>query len=115
MNTRQKGNRGEDIAAEYLIRNGYTILSRNYQSRSGEIDCVAEAPDGTLVFFEVKAGMSDSYGHPFHRISKGKQKKIVSIAKLYLWEHNISHKPCRFDAIAIINGKIEHLKNAFLG
>ena len=114
MDTRKKGSSGEDQAVDYLLSNGYTIITRNYQSRKGEIDCIAESPDGHLVFIEVKAGRSTSSGHPFYWINKSKQKKIVSMAKLYLFEHEISNKPCRFDAIAIVNGKIEHLKNAFL-
>ncbi len=114
MDTRKKGATGEDQAVDYLLSNGYTIITRNYQSRKGEIDCIAESPDGTLVFIEVKAGQGTSSGHPFYWINKSKQKKIVSMAKLYFYEHGILSKPCRFDAIAIVKGKIEHLKNAFL-
>ena len=114
MNTREKGTSGEDRAVDYLLSNGYSIITRNYQSRKGEIDCIAEDPDGTLVFCEVKMGRSTSSGHPFYWINRSKQRKIIAMAKLYLAEHNISSKPCRFDAIAIVKGKIEHLKNAFL-
>jgi putative endonuclease len=115
MNTRKKGAGGEDQAVEYLLNNGYTIITRNYQSRRGEIDCIAESPEGTLVFIEVKSGGGMSNGHPFFWINKSKQTKIVSMAKLYLYEHEITSKPCRFDAIAVVRGKIEHMENAFLG
>ncbi len=114
MNTREKGSRGEDIAAEHLLANGYTIHSRNYQSRNGEIDCIAEAPDGTLVFAEVKYAQSMAGGHPFYWVNRGKQKKIAFMAKQYLAEHQISVKPCRFDVIAVVKGKVDHLKNAFI-
>lgn len=114
MNTREKGSRGEDRAVEYLISSGYTVISRNFQSRKGEIDCIAESPEGTLVFIEVKAGDSNVYGHPFSRVTRSKQKKIIRMAQQYLAEHKITSKPCRFDVIAIVNGNVEHLKNAFL-
>ena len=114
MNTREKGTSGEDKAVDYLLRSGYTIVTRNYQSRKGEIDCIAEAPDGTLVFIEVKTARGTSSGHPFYWINRSKQRKIIAMAKLYLAEHGITSKPCRFDAIAVVKGKIEHLKNAFL-
>ena len=114
MDTRKKGSSGEDQAVDYLLSNGYTIISRNYQSKKGEIDCIAESPDGTLVFIEVKASRGMSSGHPFYWINRSKQKKIISMARLYLYEHEISNRSCRFDAIAIVNGKVEHLKNAFL-
>ena len=114
MNTREKGNRGEDAAVEHLIRGGYTIISRNFQSRKGEIDCIAESPGGTLAFIEVKTGNTRSFGHPFFRVTRGKQKKIITLAKQYLAEHHLTGKPCRFDVITVVNGRIEHLKNAFL-
>ncbi len=114
MNTREKGNRGEDTAVEYLISNGYTVISRNFQSRKGEIDCIAESPEGTLAFIEVKTGDSNSYGHPFYRVTRGKQRKIIGMAQQYLAEHTITGKPCRFDVIAVVKGKVDHLKNAFI-
>lgn len=114
MNTHEKGSRGENVAVEYLLSNGYTILSRNYQSRKGEIDCIAEAPDGTLVFTEVKYAQSLARGHPFYWVNQGKQKKIAFMAKQYLAEHQLFGRPCRFDVIAVVKDKVEHLKNAFI-
>lgn len=114
MNTRQKGSRGEESAVEYLLQNGYSIITRNYQARNGEIDCVAQDPNGTLVFVEVKSGYSSGPGHPLFRVTKAKQATLKKMAMLYLYEHAITNKPCRFDVIALVNGKIEHLKNAFL-
>jgi putative endonuclease len=113
--TRTKGSKAEDQAVEYLIAQGYRIVTRNYQSRKGEIDCVAEDPNGTLAFVEVKSSMGPRFGHPFHRITRAKQRTIVSMARLYLAEHHIANKPCRFDAIAVMGTRIEHLRNAFLG
>jgi putative endonuclease len=113
-NTRQKGRLGENEAAEFLISNGYSIISRNYQTKRGEIDCIAEDPAGTLVFLEVKAAASDYFGHPAFWVNRAKQRKIASMARLYLAEHGITRRPCRFDVITIFKGKIDHIKNAFL-
>jgi putative endonuclease len=112
-NTRQKGYAGEDAAADFLLAQGYTVISRNYQAKRGEIDCVAEAPDGTLVFCEVKSAKSPVLGHPAFWVTRGKQRKIVRMAQRYLTEHRYTSKACRFDVITIYNGKIEHYKNAF--
>ncbi len=112
--TRAKGNRGEDSAVEYLLSKGYSIVSRNVQARQGEIDCIAEDPEGTLVFVEVKSGSNSSYGHPFFRVDRRKQKRIITMAKRYCAEHALSQRACRFDVIAIVKGKVEHLRNAFL-
>ncbi len=113
MNTREKGSRGEDKAVDYLLSNGYRIVTRNYQSRRGEIDCIAQAPDGTFVFVEVKSSQSRKGGHPFFWVNRGKQKKIATMARQYLAEHELFGEPCRFDVIALVDDNIEHLKNAF--
>ncbi len=113
MDTRQKGRSGEDQAVEHLLAEGYRIVSRNYQTRDGELDCVAEAPDGTLVFVEVKAARDLSRGHPFARITRAKQRQLVRMARRYLADHGISVRACRFDVIAVVAGTVEHMKHAF--
>ncbi|MCC6580214.1 MAG: YraN family protein, partial [Phycisphaeraceae bacterium] len=55
------GQRGEQLAAQYLRRQGYRILARNLRFRFGEIDLLAMAPDGlTVVVVEVKASRSEN-------------------------------------------------------
>ena len=48
-----KGKLGEDFTADYLVKNGYDIITRNYRKPCGEIDIVASKGD-ILVFVEVK-------------------------------------------------------------
>ncbi len=112
--TRDKGEAGEARAVEYLLSQGYRVISRNYQSRKGEIDCVAYAPDGTLVFVEVKSARSLSRGHPFTWITPAKQRTLAAMARQYLADHRLHSAPSRFDVVAIVAGKIDHMKNAFL-
>ena len=112
--SRETGYTGEDKAVEYLLASGYTIISRNFQSKRGEIDCVAKDPKGTLAFIEVKYAKSASHGHPARWVTYAKQKKIIAMARRYLGEHGLSSQACRFDVIAIVNTTIEHIKNAFL-
>jgi putative endonuclease len=114
LNTRAKGASAEDLAAEHLISHGFTILQRNYRVRIGEIDCVAADKDGTLVFVEVKSARTGSCGHPFSWVNAAKQRTLARVAKWYCAEHRIQSRACRFDVIALSNGKIEHLRNAFL-
>ncbi|MCX6723326.1 MAG: YraN family protein, partial [Candidatus Staskawiczbacteria bacterium] len=42
MNTKDVGDKGEDLACEYLVKNGYKILGRNYRITFGEIDIIAK-------------------------------------------------------------------------
>jgi putative endonuclease len=113
--TRSKGNAGEDRAVDYLLGKGYRIVCRNYQSRRGEIDCIARDPDGTLVFIEVKSSSGGTCGSPLYWITPAKQRTLFAMARQYLFEHKISTTPCRFDVIAISRGNIDHLRNAFIG
>ena len=51
----ETGKLGEDLACEYLVNNGFTIIERNFRKPWGELDIIAKDPEGTLVFIEVKA------------------------------------------------------------
>lgn len=106
---------GEDVAVEYLRKNGYTILKRNYKTPLGEADIIARDKD-TIIFIEVKARSSDAFGQPFEAVNHRKQEKLKKIALYYL-KHNKIELPVRFDIVSIIsrNGKAEvnHIPEAF--
>lgn len=125
-NTRQTGRQGENAACNWLIQNGYTIVTRNYTSRHGEIDIIAE-DEQYIVFVEVKF-KNDSphlkkYGRPVLAVNKQKQMHILSAARSYLKKYKPTKKP-RIDVIEIIGKNendgfvslnIKHYKNAFGG
>ncbi|MBN1128870.1 MAG: YraN family protein [Chitinispirillaceae bacterium] len=114
MNARAKGASAEDAAAGYLVAKGYSIIRRNYRKKIGEIDCIARDRDGATVFVEVKSTRTGTCGHPFSWVTPAKQRQIARVARCYLAEQGSLRCHCRFDVIAVQNGKIEHLKNAFL-
>jgi putative endonuclease len=101
------------LAAEYLLSKGYAIEARNFRTRQGELDIVAVAPDGTLVFVEVKAAGSTACGNPLFRITPSKRKAIVGMARRYMYDRKLIGRACRFDVIGIFRGKIDHIPNAF--
>ena len=108
------GQKGEDLACEFLKNAGYKIVERNWHySKNAEIDIIA-LDKNCLVFVEVKARTNLNYGHPFEAISQSKIEKIRMAISAYLKITDIKHKDYRFDGIAIIGLKnpiIEHLKN----
>ncbi len=112
----EQGRTGEDLAARFLQEKGLKIIGRNYRFERGEIDIIAEEGD-ELVFVEVKARRTDTYGTPEEAVTEKKQKQIYDVADGYLYEHDIHDRPCRFDVVAIEfrNGRAEirHLRNAF--
>ena len=112
MNNREFGNKGEDLACEYLIKNGYEIIARNVHfSKLCEIDIIAKFKKRT-VFIEVKTRRTNSFGTPMEAITKAKYNNIKTGVLSYLQENKI--KNYQIDAIGITlepELKIEHLKN----
>jgi len=96
------GPRGERAAAKHLKRRGYRILARNLRSRLGEVDLLAEAPDGrTIVVVEVKAGIGrDAYAAEA-RVGPDKQRKLVALAAQLARRHGLEDRPIRFDVIGV--------------
>lgn len=114
LNTRQKGASAEEVAAGYLVSNGYEIVRRNYRKRAGEIDCIARDKDGTTVFVEVKSAGTSACGSPFSWVTPAKQRTLAKVAKCFLYEQGTVQCACRFDVIVVMDGKVDHLRNAFL-
>jgi putative endonuclease len=111
------GQLGETLACQYLSRQGYRILLRNYRTKLGEIDIIAEE-QGTLVFVEVKARRGHKCGHPYEAVTPAKCRQISKAALLYLAETGREGDLARFDVLAIsFSGEaaplIELVKNAF--
>lgn len=111
-----RGSEGERKAAEFLRKKGYKILAKNFKTRWGEIDIIAQEKK-TICFIEVKLRSLENFGLPQEAVSVHKQKKIVFTALDYLKQKNLCKLPCRFDVVAITglgqNQKIELIKNAF--
>ena len=108
---RRLGFWGESKAVRYLKKKGYKILERNYRCPFGEIDIIAEKDD-VVVFCEVKTRTSVNYGLPNQAVDRERKRRYVNSAKFYFMK---KEKTCtvRFDVIEILNGKINHIENAF--
>ena len=112
MNKRKVGDRGESEAVQYLEEQGLHILERNFRTREGEIDIVAE--DGNvLVFFEVKFRSSARYGDALEAVDVRKQMKIRRMAREYLYLRHPGPRRMRFDVIGITAGKLTWIRDAF--
>lgn len=113
MNKRNIGTKYETIACEFLVRQGYEILERNYRCRIGEIDIIAR--DGEyLVFLEVKYRAKDGCGQAVYAVSAKKQQVISKVAAFYLLRSRMPESiPCRFDVVAVDGNKLRLYKNAF--
>ena len=108
FNKRQVGNKGEDLACDYLKNLGYKILTRNFTIRGGEIDIVARDRE-ELVFVEVKLRVGNQFGTAKESITYWKLKALQKTALFYIQKINWANRPYRFDLVAIDNqdGKVE--------
>lgn len=118
VTTKGVGDRGEARAAEFLQRQGLTLVQRNYRvargprSHGGEVDLIARERDGTLVFVEVRLRRNADFGGAAASITASKRRSVVLAAHHYL-RHLRTPPPCRFDVVAIEGERIEWLKGAF--
>jgi putative endonuclease len=110
------GAAGEDLAADFLFKKGYQVLRRNYVTKVGEIDIIAQDRE-TVVFVEVKAFADNSWEgvSPVVNVTPGKQKKIIRVARQYI--ASLEWEPyCRFDVVAVRTAPelfVEHFEGAF--
>jgi putative endonuclease len=114
MNTKEKGDIGENIAEQILIKSGYEILERNYRFKRAEIDLICLKPP-LLVFVEVKSLNSSKHGYPEERVNYFKVKKILEAAEHYIYAINWQ-KDIRFDILSIDlkdSSNFLHIEDAF--
>lgn len=110
------GKTGESLAEVFLIENGYKILRRNYNTKLGEVDIIAEER-GTICFIEVKSRSNNRFGSAKEAVSLAKQRKIGRVAFIFLKENNYLRKKARFDVVSIDfsikEPNIDLIKDAF--
>ena len=110
------GKLGEDEALDFLVKNGYKIIARNYRTRLGEVDIIASDRD-TFCFVEVKARRSCIRGTPAEAVSRKKENQISKAALHFIKDKGLWGKKARFDVVSVIYSggmvKLDLIKNAF--
>ncbi|MEM9242920.1 MAG: YraN family protein [Pseudomonadota bacterium] len=93
------GQHAEDVACDYLQKQGLTLLARNFRCRCGEIDLIMRH-NSALVFIEVRLRNHSSYVSGADSVDGHKQGKIIRAAEYYLQQTHTSHyQHCRFDVL----------------
>jgi putative endonuclease len=100
MKRRETGMMGENLACEFLGKNGYEIIERNFRCPGGEVDIVARQHD-TLVFVEVRTKSSQQFGSPEESITPTKMEHLRNAAAYYWQSRNNLPESWRIDVIAI--------------
>lgn len=102
------GKTGEDLAFDFLKSHNFSVLEKNFRSKFGEIDIIAEK-NQCLYFIEVKTRSNLNHGAPYEAVNKRKISHIKRASQYYLLKNN--HKDYRLKigvfSILIENGKID--------
>jgi putative endonuclease len=108
------GRRGEQIAAEYLQREGFRILDRNWRCAEGEIDIVA-ADRRVLVACEVKTRSGTGYGTPIEAVTRQKRSRLRRLAVQWVLAHGVLFDEVRVDVVGVLGSPsqgftVEHVR-----
>jgi putative endonuclease len=117
LSTRARGAAGEARAADYLLRCGWSLLARNFRTRAGEIDIIAERGED-VAFVEVKSWGALPAGELEHSIDRRKQQRIVRTARVFLaGRPDLRGRRLRFDVVFLGRepADVRHIENAFGG
>ena len=109
------GNEGEQLAVDYLLKNGYEVLERNYRFQKAEVDIIAQK-ENILAVVEVKTRTSADFGNPEDFVKPKQIKLLVKAVDEYVVSNDLDIE-VRFDIIAILHEKqnvtIKHIEDAF--
>jgi putative endonuclease len=118
LTRKQLGARGEQLAAEYLARQGYRLIARNYiAAKLGELDLVFQhGPE--MVFVEVKTRIGGAAVMPEESVNPIKVRRLARLAEAYLASEGRDEDMWRIDVVAVVvDGaghlrRLQHLRNA---
>jgi len=109
------GKKGEEIALEHLLKQGYIILERNWRAGHNELDIIARDKE-FLVIAEVKTRQDSKFSEPEEAVTRDKQQALIRAANAFIFKNKINLET-RFDIISVILGrdgaKVHHIKDAF--
>lgn len=93
------GSGGEQLAAQWLVKKGYTILKRNFRHGRYEVDIIAGRKD-VLHFIEVKCRHNNTYGYPEESVSRKKLEHVLQGGAGWLLKWP-GHRRVQYDVLAI--------------
>jgi len=129
MSTKELGDKGENLACEYLVKKGYKILGRNYRINFGEIDIIAKKrwrlfgkDNKTIHFVEVKTLAENSSFYPEEHVNYEKQNKLKRLAEIWLEKNKFPQNyPYQIDIVAVSgnpsagSAQVDFFENAVSG
>lgn len=101
LHNKSIGKVGEDSASHYLLNLGYKILHRNYSTKFGEIDIIAQK-NGKVSFVEVKTRISLLKGQPYEAVTFRKIQHLQFAAQIYILKNKMKECKLSLDCVSIV-------------
>jgi putative endonuclease len=95
------GREGEQAAVEYLRREGFRVLDRNWRCAEGELDIVA-VDRCTFVAVEVKTRSGTRFGTPLEAVTRAKRNRLRKLAVRWLCAHGVRFEQIRIDVVGLV-------------
>lgn len=110
------GSKGEDLALEFLLKRGMTLVARNWRLRKRELDLVLD--DGEYIrVVEVRTRSYPSIIEPQITIDREKQRNIMLASGDFIFRHNMFNRDVVFDIVTVLmygkDFEINYIPNAF--
>ena len=104
MHFRQEiGKWGENLACQYLEKNHYQIIDKNFWCHLGEIDIIAkDLNKKELAFIEVKTRTSLRYGNPAEAVTAKKLRHIKHTIEYFMVRKHLENVAIRIDVIEVL-------------
>ena len=102
----------EEQAIRYLASRGWSVLAHRWRAGRTEVDIVARR-GVTVAFIEVKSRRGDAFGSPLEAVTGAKRRELVRAARAWIDRFGRPADIYRFDCIALRQGVLEHLEDAF--
>lgn len=114
MNKREKGREYEEKAMDFFRKNGFNIIDKNYTTKIGEIDFIAEK-NGKIIFVEVKYRKNNNFGLGSEAINKDKILKIYKTSQKYLQDKNMKTQNIGYDLIMFTGDQLNWIQDIIRG
>jgi putative endonuclease len=100
LSHKELGREGELLALDYLKKEGFRLLEKNYRSRQGEIDLVVEKGED-IYFVEVKTRRSFDTVSPYEMISSEKERHLSRVALHYFAKKRVKDRAGIFALLVV--------------
>lgn len=119
MKPQDIGQLGEKVALNFLLKQNYSLIKKNYRIQGGEIDLIMQdLTTQEIVFIEVKTSTANQNYFPEERIGYRKKKLIIHAAKVWLLENLPMQDEYRIDVLSVVlhtdfkSAEVRHFVNA---